>query len=171
MPRTAPGSNDPGPQQRAPGAPVAAPTGSAAPSGGPGWSAQRDGDGRRGGVGRDPGARVAAAAWRQERPGLPGTSATVLAPGCAVGAMVAAIVMAGATLGVRRAELPGALRTNFGPNPPPHHGGSLSTSRSCPGGYRLRAEGEAIATLVANKLRGGMRVAAVKAPGRAWPAA
>jgi hypothetical protein len=30
-----------------------------------------------------------AAAWPQERPGLPGTSATVLAPGCAVGALVA----------------------------------------------------------------------------------
>jgi hypothetical protein len=29
------------------------------------------GDGRRGGVGRDPGARVVAAAWPQERPGLP----------------------------------------------------------------------------------------------------
>jgi hypothetical protein len=47
---------------RGPQAPVAAPTGSArAPSGGPGWSVQRDGDGRRGGVGRDPGARVVAA--------------------------------------------------------------------------------------------------------------
>jgi hypothetical protein len=30
-------------------------------------------------------------------------------------------------------------------------------------------EGEAIATLVANKMRGGVRIAAVKAPGRAWP--
>ena len=40
------------------GPPVAAPAGSAqAPSGGPGWSVQRDGDGRRGGVGRDPGLR------------------------------------------------------------------------------------------------------------------
>jgi hypothetical protein len=30
-----------------------------------------------------------AAAWPQERPGLPGTSNTVLAPGCAVGALAA----------------------------------------------------------------------------------
>jgi hypothetical protein len=44
---------------RGPQAPVAAPTGSArAPSGGPGWSVQRDGDGRRSGVDRDPGARL-----------------------------------------------------------------------------------------------------------------
>jgi hypothetical protein len=37
---------------------------------GPGWSVPAIYDGRRGGVGRDPGARVAAAAWPQGEPAL-----------------------------------------------------------------------------------------------------
>jgi hypothetical protein len=50
----------------------AAPTGSVGES--RGGRCQRECDGRRDGVGRDPGARVVAAAWPQERPGLQGTT-------------------------------------------------------------------------------------------------
>jgi hypothetical protein len=52
------GPRQEGPRLQWPHRPVPQP-----PSGGPGWSVQRDGDGRRGRVGLDPGARVVAAAW------------------------------------------------------------------------------------------------------------
>jgi hypothetical protein len=78
---------------------------------GRGGRCQRDGEGRRGGVGRDPSARGVAAAWPQERPGLPSTSVAALAQ--AVGAMVASIVMAGAgavTTASRPSDLAGSRR-------------------------------------------------------------
>jgi hypothetical protein len=94
VPRTAAGGNYPRtaadgpmlrqPHQRAPHGPRRE---------GRGGRCQRDGDGRRGGVDRDPGAHVVTAAWPRERPGLPGTRARGVGPGGAVGAMVAAILM------------------------------------------------------------------------------
>jgi hypothetical protein len=69
---------------RGPRAPVAALTGSTrGPSGGPDGRCQRDSDGRRGGVGRDPGARVVVGRQSAARPSpLPASPrwSSVLAP-------------------------------------------------------------------------------------------
>jgi hypothetical protein len=92
-------------------------------------------------AGRDPGAHVVAAAWPQERPGLPGTSATVLAPGCAVGGLVASIVMTG----VRRAS--SGSRARF------TRGGARPTTPNAPEGCTLLRDQAAVSNSVCPRER------------------